>query len=132
MAADPNFAATPKIGVDIITDAEASRAVPGANIKDIFVAGASGSRIDWVRCQAQTTTLAGFVGLWVHDGVDWNFIEEISVEAITVSATQDAWSAFSSVITMQRPLVMQNGYKLGATYSEASSDIVVMAVGGNF
>jgi hypothetical protein len=97
-------------------------------IGTVMTAGASGSRIDYVLIKATVTTTAGCVRLYVYDGSTYFLIEEINIPAITVSATQPAYS-----FTYYIPggLLIPSGYSLRAS-TEKSENFNIVAQGGDF
>jgi hypothetical protein len=134
MAQIPQYAATPKVGIAVISTANTSRDGTGT-IGTVFSAGASGSRIDRIIVNATGTTTAGMVRLFIHDGTNARLFREISVSAATPSGTVQAFSAFMSSQNAQDighlPLVLPTGYSLRASTHNAES-FVATAIGGDF
>ena len=135
MAAIANYAATPKVGVAVISTANTNRDGTGT-LGTVFTAGASGSRIDAVEVQATGTTTAGMVRLFLHDGTNARMIAELPVFANTPSGTVPAWSAIvnSSGMnngTIQLPMSIPTGWSLRASTNNAET-FNVLAFGGDF
>lgn len=126
MATAPNFAATPRYGGVSIGTADASRTAP-TNVGTVFTAGSSGSRIDEVTITAAGTSTANVVRLFVFNGTTYFLIQEVLVNAITASASQDS---FSTTLTFNS-LVLPSGHSLRATTNNAET-YHVHAFGGDF
>ena len=128
MSANPNFAATPKVGKLLINTANTNRDGTGV-ISSIFAAGASGSRIDKVVITANGTTTAGMIRLYISNGVTATLILEIPVTAITPSGIVQAFVSNQTGIPF--PLVIPSGYSLQASTNNAEA-FIVTAFGGDF
>ncbi len=61
-------------------------------IVTIFTAGNDGSVINRIIITALSTTTAGMVRLYIHDGSAYTLWREIPVTAITPSGTVQAWT----------------------------------------
>jgi hypothetical protein len=86
MATSPAFAVTPRIASVNIATANTSR--DGSGTVATLITGAStGTRIAEVCIKARVTTTAGQVRVYLHDGTNFFFFDEISVAAATVSAS---------------------------------------------
>lgn len=131
MAATPNFAATPKVGIATISTANTNRDGTGT-LGTVLTAGASGTRIRRIEVQATGTTTAGMVRLYLHDGTTAHLFLEVPVSAITPSATVAAFSAnYAETTTVdQLPLTIPSGYSLRASTHNAES-FKVIAEGGD-
>lgn len=132
MAATPQYATTPKVGMAVISTANTARDGTGT-IGTVFSAGASGSRIDKVIVKATGTTTAGVVRLFIHDGSNARLFDEIVIAAITPSATVTAFqnTLASNQITFELPIVMPTGYSLRAS-TEKAETFNIIAFGGDF
>jgi hypothetical protein len=135
MAANPAFAATPRNGVVQISTANANRDGSGT-VGTVFTAGANGSRIDKVTAKAQTTTTAGMIRLFVHNGTSYFLAYEMTVDAITPSATLAGWTETAPVTETGGandifPLILPNGYSLRAS-TEKGETFNIHAQGGDF
>lgn len=88
MSADPIFAATPNAkGVLTNAAADASLTAP-ANVATAFTAGLSGSRVEQIRiAQVLTTTAAGIINIFLHDGATYHLFDAVAYPAGTVSTT---------------------------------------------
>ena len=133
MAATAAFASIPKVGAVTISAANTARDGTGT-LGTVFTAGTSGSRIDTIQINAQGTTTAGAVRLFIHDGTTARFIAEAQVGAITASATQTPFNATLSAALGQSwlPLVLQTGYSLRASTNNAESFNVQTVLSGDF
>lgn len=69
-------------------------------IVSILQAGGGGTRIDVIEVAATGTTTAGNIKLFTSvDGTVWHYWRELSVSAITASATTKPWSDTSTLRT---------------------------------
>ena len=132
MATQAQYAATPKCGVGQVSVANTNRDGTGT-IATIFTAGASGSRIDAIDLKAVGTTTAGMLRLFIHDGTDARLLTEVSVVAVTPSATLPAWEAQLNTNSMSQilPIVLPTGYSLCAATNNAET-FNIIALGGDF
>lgn len=126
MAANPNFAATPRVGAVVISSADTSRTAP-TNVGTVFTAGSSGSRIDEVNVTATGTATDNIVRLFLHNGSAYFLIQEINVTALVPSVTAPV---FTYTLTFSN-LMLPSGWSLRATTNNAESYSVV-AYGGDF
>lgn len=126
MATAPNYAATPRCGLAVISTANTNRDGTGT-IATVLSAGGSGSRIEEVVVTATGTTTAGMVRLYINDGSNHRLLCELPITAVTPSGTVRAASARAAFDN----LVIPNGYALTASTHNAES-FVVAAFGGDF
>lgn len=77
MAANPNFAATPRIGV--ANAATSALRDNTATTATILSAGASGTRIERVVVKAETDPADSVVLLWLHDGIAIHLFDEFDL-----------------------------------------------------
>jgi hypothetical protein len=86
MATSPAFAVTPRLASVNIATANTNR--DGSGTVSTLITGAStGTRIAELVIKARVTTTAGQVRVYLHDGTNFFFFDEISVAAATVSAS---------------------------------------------
>lgn len=132
MAANPQYAATPKVGIAQISVANTARDGTGT-IGTVFTAGANGGRIDSVNIKATGTTTAGMIRLFMHDGTNSRLLTEVPVMAITAAATSPTFEAQLNANTMSQllPIVVPTGYSLRASTNNAEQFNIV-AMGGDF
>ena len=132
MAAQAQYAATPRCGVGQVSVANTNRDGTGT-IVTVFSAGASGSRINAIDLKAVGTTTAGMIRLFIHDGTNARLLTEVPVTAITPSGTLPSWEAQLNTNTMTQvlPLVLPTGYSLRAATNNAET-FNVIALGGDF
>lgn len=134
MAANPQYASTPLIGIATISTA--NTALNGTGVAPtVLTAGSAGSRIDSIEVQATGATTAGMVRFFIDNGTTSYLIAEVPVVACTPSASVPA---FSTTITasgvssvMPLPLVIPSGYSLKAS-TEKSESFNIIAFGGSF
>ena len=132
MSSAPAYAATPRCAIGQVLTANPNRDGTGT-IATIFTAGASGSRIDRVAVEAISTTTAGMVRLYIHNGTTAFLYDEILVTPITPSSTVKAFQATCEAVTKPNlyPLVLPTGYSLRAS-TEKAETFNVTAIGGDF
>lgn len=127
MAANPNFAATPKLGVATISTANTLRDGTGT-LGTVLTAGANGTRIRRIEIQATGVTTAGMVRLFLHDGTTAHLVAEVPVSAATPSGTVAAFTfAFVEDLddTGLVPLVIPNTWSLRASTHNAETFKVI-------
>jgi hypothetical protein len=129
MAATPQFASTPKVGIGQLSAANTNRDGSGT-VVTVVSAGANGTRIDAVTIEATATTTAGMVRLYLHDGANARLFDEVAVSAITPSGTVAAFSA-QRLYSATQPVLLPSGWSLRASTHNAEAFNVV-AFGGDF
>lgn len=130
MAATAQYAATPVSGLAQVSVANAGRDGSGTLVT-IVTGGASGTRIDDITFKAAVTTTAGMVRLYLStdNGTTNRLIREISVNAVTPSATVASWS--SSLTDLG--IVLQNVTTLLRASTEKAETInIAVTRAGNF
>lgn len=128
MASTPSFVATPVIGLGTLSAANANRDGTGT-IVTILTAGSSGTRIHKIVIKATVTTTAGMIRLFLHDGTNYFLWKEISVSAITPSATVQAFESITQLFG-EDALTIPSGYSLRMS-TEKAETFKVSAEGGN-
>ena len=86
MATSPSFAVTPRIASVNISTANTNRDGTGT-VATLITGASTGTRISEIAVKAKVTTTAGMVRLFLHDGTNFWFFDEISIAAATVSAS---------------------------------------------
>lgn len=134
MATDPSFAATVKLGAQLLGAVETSLTVP-TTTSTIVTAGSNGTKIEEIVVHAATssltpTTVAGLVYLFLHDGSTFHLFDAIPVSAVTASATT---APFRSSRTYAN-LWIASGWSLRASQSHTSNAnlLKVTAFGGDY
>ena len=132
MSTTAQYASTPRQAIAAIATANTAKDGTGT-LGTVFTAGASGSRIDAINIKATVTTTAGMVRLFVHNGTSAFLLTEVSVIAVTSSATAPSWEAQMNTNTMTQilPLLLPTGYSLRASTNNAEN-FNVLAQGGDF
>lgn len=132
MSTYAQYASTPKCGVGQVSVANTNRDGTGT-VATVFSAGANGSRIDAIDIKAVSTTTAGMIRLFLHDGTNTRMLTEVPVVAATPSGTLPTWEAQLNVNTMAQvlPLVLPAGYSLWASTHNAET-FNIIALGGDF
>jgi hypothetical protein len=124
MATAPQYAATPKCGIATISTANTNRDGTGT-IGDVLTTGAAGSRIERLVLQAQGTTTAGMIRLYIHNGTAYKLWREIPVTALTPSGTTAAWTYELQLYDF----VLPTGYKFAASTNNAETFNVIAFYG---
>lgn len=133
MAANAQYAATPKVGSALLTTADTSLTAP-TTVGTVVTAGASGTRIDYIDIQGVATTVAGIINLFLFDGTNYILWNQVPVIAVTSGTTAVAFQALLSSNSNANlmPLTLPTGWSLRATTSTAQTGIRVTAYGGDF
>ena len=84
MALNPQFAVTPRIGTVNIATANTNRDGTGT-VATLITGASTGTRIAEIVIKARVTTTAGQVRVFLNDGTNFFFFDEINVTAATVS-----------------------------------------------
>ena len=84
MAADPAFAVTPRIASVNVATANTNRDGTGT-VATLMTGASTGTRIAEIVIKARVTTTAGQVRVFLHDGTNFFFFDEIAVAAATPS-----------------------------------------------
>lgn len=129
MSQQQTFVAAAKSPVARIATANANRDGTGT-IASLYTAGASGGRVDDISIKATGTTTAGMVRFYksTDGGATWRLLREISVAAITPSASVQAFEG--SIIDWA--FIMQATHQLGVSTHNAETFDVSMNRGGDF
>jgi hypothetical protein len=104
MAANGNYAATPRAAVAQLTAANTARDGTGT-IVSVITGATTGTRVDDLVIQATGATTAGMIRLFLSldGGTTSRLIREIPVTAITPSATVQAFSASLTNLALLLP-----------------------------
>lgn len=127
MATSAEYAATPATAFGQVTTANTARDGSGT-IATILTAGSNGSRIDDIEIVATSTTTAGVVRLFLHDGSNYELWKEILVTAITPSTSVAVWSYLLTDLA----LVLKNGWSLRASTHNTETFNVICRRAGDF
>jgi len=128
MSASPQFVAAPINAAVNVAVANAARDGTGTIAVLYTCANVSGCRIDDIFLKAKSTTTAGMLRMWLHDGTNFRLIREILVTAITASGTVASWE--TALVNLG--IVMQNGWSLRFSTDKAESFDVTISKGGTF
>lgn len=124
----PIFPGTVKDGVVAISTANTARDGTGT-MGTVLTAGTNGSRIDKVTIEAQGTTTAGMVRLFLHNGTTAFLILEQTIAAVTPSGTVKA--EHYDLSSAPFPLSIPTGWSLRASTNNAES-FNVFGFGGDY
>jgi hypothetical protein len=133
MTTSAQYASIPKVGSALLTTADTSLTAP-TTVGTVLTAGASGSRIDYIRIQGVANTVAGLVNLFIFDGTNYFLWQQIPIQAITSSTTVPAFTTnlSSNSDANIMPLNIPSGFSLRATTTTAQTGVRVIAYGGDF
>lgn len=130
----PIFVLKPRCGVVRFSTANTNRDGTGT-VATLFTAatlatdGSVGSVVERVRVKGTVTTTAGMIRLFVHDGSNFFLVGELTVDAITVSASVAAWE--EDWTPPGGALQLPSGYSLRvSTHNAEQFDAV--AIGGDY
>jgi hypothetical protein len=84
MADNPSFAVTPRLASVNIATANTNRDGTGT-VATLITGAATGTRVAEIVIKARVTTTAGQVRVFLHDGTNFFFFDEIAVTAATPS-----------------------------------------------
>lgn len=124
---DPLFVVTPRVYRVVISTANTSR-LGGGSIGTLVTGSTNGDLVEMINMKSNQTTTAGMLRIFISDGGTFELYDEVTVQAITPSATVKAWQ-FQYVPL--RPLVIQSGYILGVS-TENSEEFVIVGQGGSY
>lgn len=117
MASTPVYVGSPKTWQAALSAANTNRDGTGTLV-DVVSAGSSGSRLDKARVVASGTTTAGIVRLYLFDGTNSYLFKEITVYAVTPSASIPV---FEQDCDLDGLVLPTNTWKLRASTHNAES-----------
>ena len=123
----PIFPSSVMLGIGQVSAANTNLDGTGTLVT-VVTGGANGSRIDRVVLKAIVTTTAGMIRLFVYDGTNTRLVREVTVEAITKSASVAAWEEDLLTPDLYLP---SSSYQLKAS-TEKAETFNVFALGGNY
>lgn len=133
MPSRPAYAATPVMGFGQVSTANTNRDGTGT-IVDILQGVAPSTQVFEVVVDAQVTTTAGMVRLYLHNGTNYRLFDEIVVPAITVAAGTAGFRGVRQYRNLWLPPISAGSatyYKLAASTHNAEA-MNVYAFGANF
>lgn len=116
MAANPQFASSPRLGVGLLSTANTNTNGSGTLVS-VMSAGSSGTKINEILVQASSTVTAGMVRIFVFDGTTNYLFDEFPVTATIPSSNSAAYRLYK----VYDNLVLPSGYSLRASTSNAES-----------
>lgn len=117
MANVPSYVAIPNLGCATIATANALRDGTGT-MATVFTAGANGSMVNRLNITARSTTTAGMIRFFIHNGTSAYLWKEVAVSAVTPSATV---ASFNGSIVVDEPLNLPTGYSVRVSTEKAES-----------
>lgn len=127
MAAEPAFAATPRIASVNIATANTNRDGTGT-IATLITGVAAGTRIAEIVCKARGTTTAGMVRVFLHDGTTFFLFDEIAIAAVASPGASTATTRTSNSYTN---LVLPNASWSVRVSTHNAESIDVSALGAD-
>lgn len=125
MAATPQFASGPKLGIATVSASNTNLNGTGT-IAIVCSAGAGGTKINEITVQAAGTVTSGMIRLFVFDGTTNYLFDEIPVSAAVPSSSAAAYRTYKTYDNF----VLPSGYSLRASTSNAET-FNIMAWGGD-
>jgi len=116
MAATPQFASSPRLGVGALSTANANTNGSGTLVT-VMSAGSSGTKINEILVQASSTVTAGMVRIFIFDGTTNYLFDEFPVTATIPSSSSAAYRLYK----VYDNLVVPSGYSVRASTSNAES-----------
>jgi hypothetical protein len=116
MAATPQFASSPRLGVGLVSTANVNTNGSGTLVS-VMSAGSSGTKINEILVQASSTVTAGMVRIFVFDGTTNYLFDEFPVTATIPSSSSAAYRLYK----VYDNLVIPSGYSLRASTNNAES-----------
>lgn len=116
MAATPQFASSPRLGVGAISTANTNTNGSGTLVT-VMSAGSSGTKINEILVQASSTVTAGMVRIFIFDGTTNYLFDEFPVTATIPSSSSAAYRLYK----VYDNLVLPSEYSLRASTSNAES-----------
>lgn len=116
MAATPQFASSPRLGVGLVSTANTNTNGSGTLVT-VMSAGSSGTKVNEILVQASSTVTAGMVRIFVFDGTTNYLFDEFPVTATIPSSSSAAYRLYK----VYDNLVLPSGYSLRASTSNAES-----------
>lgn len=129
MASDPVYASVPRVAAGIVpATADTSLTAP-TNATTIFTAPSAGTLITELVLEGLGTTVAGWVGIFLHDGSTYHLYDQFDITAVTPSSTVKAFRTSRKYTD----LIVPDGWSLRATVSIAGNQsmVKVTATGGD-
>lgn len=126
MAADPAFAVTPRIASVNVATANTNRDGTGT-VATLITGASTGTRIAEIVIKARVTTTAGQVRVFLHDGTNFFFFDEIAVAAATPSNSVQS----TRVSTTYNNLVLPNASWSVRVSTHNAESIDVTALGAD-
>jgi hypothetical protein len=125
MAATPQFASSPRLGIATISTANTNLNGSGTLV-NVVVAGSSGTKINEVTIQAAGTVTSGMVRLFVFDGTTNYLFDEFPIPATIPSSSVASYRTYKNYDNF----VLPSGNTLRASTANAET-FNVMAWGGD-
>lgn len=120
---NPIFGLTQHVSLGELSVANTNRDGTGT-VVDVFEATAFGSRPRAIKIVAKSTTTAGLVNLFIHNGTAWKFWTQVVVVAKVPSATVTAFEAYVDPDELEL-LDLQTGWKIGAAPTQSETFNVI-------
>lgn len=126
MAVRPVFYATPRMVVAQVSAANTNRDGTGTIVDLITGAATPGTRINKITVKAVATSTAGMVRIYFFDGTNTRLYIEVTVTAITASASVETFSEEISFNDANAPILASASQKLQASTHNAETFNIIM------
>lgn len=126
---NPIFMLTQHLGLAELSAANTARDGTGT-IVDLFTPTTFGSRPRAIKVVAKSTTTAGLINFFIHNGVAYKFWAQMTVAALVPSATVKAFEGYVDPDELEL-LDMQSGYKIACAPTQAET-FAVWCYGGDY
>lgn len=131
MATNPNFIATPRIGVGSLTTGQTARTSgTTSNVVDVISAGSNGTRILELVVKGDNDPNDSVVVFWLHNGTTNFCFDEMDIGNPAAASTTT--TGYRNTVTYSN-LVLPSGWKLQAsvTVTPTAGSVLVYALGGD-
>jgi hypothetical protein len=127
-ATTPSFSSTARIATGSVTTANANYDGTGSVIT-IATGATTGSRIERIRAESQGTSLAGIVRFFLFNdsGTFVHMIDELSVQAISASATVKCWQGNLQYGNLNF-FVLPSNYTIRASTSQTNTFTIAIHI----
>lgn len=131
MATNPQFIATPRIGIGSLSTGQTARSSgTTTDVVDVITGAANGTRILEIVVKADDNPADSVIVFWLHDGTTNYPFDEMDIGDPAAGATTS--TAYRNTTTYSN-LVLPSGWKLQAsiTVTPTAGTVKVFAFGGD-
>jgi hypothetical protein len=129
VAANPSFASTPRLGMGVVSVANANRDGTGT-IVSVLTGVAAGTKVEELAVEATTTVASGLLRVFLSSdgGATWRLWDEILTAAIAVSGTVAGFRTSRRYLNLVLP---NANWQLGVSVVNAGESWNVFALGAD-